>query len=78
MINDSIKILKGIGDKRLISFNEYGIYTIKDLLYHFPYKYKDISIREYFSDKQNGEEIVSYVKITSKIFGKSTIDNWKL
>ncbi|MEX1377552.1 MAG: ATP-dependent DNA helicase RecG [Eubacteriales bacterium] len=70
MINSSIKILKGIGEKRLISFNEFGIYTIKDLLYHFPYKYKDITLREYFLDKMNGDEVVAFVKIASKPYYK--------
>ena len=51
MIDTSIEILKGIGEKRKVSFNEYGIYTIRDLLYHFPYKYKDITKRELFKDK---------------------------
>ena len=70
MINSSIEILKGIGEKRRLSFNDYGIYTIKDLLYHFPYKYKDITVREYFSEKADGDEIVAFVKITSKPYYK--------
>lgn len=70
MLDNSIDILKGIGEKRRSSFNNYGIYTIRDLLYHFPYKYKDITQKEYFSDKIDGDEIVAWVKITSKPFLK--------
>ncbi len=70
MLNKSIETLKGIGDKRKESLNVYGIYTIKDLLFHFPYKYKDITKREFFSEKENEDEIVSFVKVVSKPFYK--------
>ncbi|MBN2878125.1 MAG: ATP-dependent DNA helicase RecG [Clostridia bacterium] len=68
MLTDSIKILKGIGEKRQKSLNDMGIYTIKDLLYHFPYKYKDISQKEFFENKVNGDEIAANVKVTGKPF----------
>ena len=70
MIDSSIEILNGIGKKRKDSLNAFGIYTIRDLLYHFPYKYKDISQREFFADKFDGDEIVSWVTIVSKPFFK--------
>lgn len=70
MIDNSIEILKGIGEKRKIAFNEYGIYTIRDLLYHFPYKYKDITKREFFKDKIEGDEIVSWVSVAGKPYYK--------
>lgn len=70
MIDNSIEILKGIGEKRKVSFNEYGIYTIRDLLYHFPYKYKDITKRELFKDKIDGDEIVSWVRVAGKPYYK--------
>ena len=65
MLDKSIDILKGIGEKRKASLNAYGIYSIRDLLYHFPYKYKDITQREFFAEKINEEEIVSSVKVVS-------------
>jgi len=68
VLTDSIKILKGIGDKREKSLNDMGIYTIKDLLYHFPYKYKDISQKELFENKINGDEIAANVTVASKPF----------
>ncbi len=37
----SVRYLKGIGPKRVISFNKIGIYTIDDLFYYFPRRYED-------------------------------------
>ena len=70
MLDKSIETLKGIGAKRKESLNDYGIYTIRDLLFHFPYKYKDITKKEFFSEKSNDDEIVSFVKVISKPYFK--------
>lgn len=43
--NSSLRYLKGIGPKREAAFNKLGVYTIKDLLYFFPFRYED---RRYF------------------------------
>ncbi len=40
-ITDSVQYLKSIGPKRVKSFENIGIKTIKDLLYFFPTKYLD-------------------------------------
>jgi len=40
-INSSIKILKGVGEKKSCLFNKLGVLTIKDLLYFFPRTYED-------------------------------------
>lgn len=42
-IFSDVKNLSGVGKKRLSLYNKLGIYTIKDLLYHFPSKYTDYS-----------------------------------
>lgn len=42
-INDSIEILKGVGPKTLKLLNNLGIFTIEDLLYHYPNRYEDSS-----------------------------------
>ncbi len=43
-LEDDIKFLKGVGPKRsALLGKELGIFTFKDLLYHFPYKYIDRS-----------------------------------
>ena len=44
ILDQDIKYLKGVGPKRSVLLaRELNIYTFKDLLYHFPYKYIDRS-----------------------------------
>ena len=38
--NTSISIIKGLGKKYVDILNEYGIYTVKDLLFAYPYRYE--------------------------------------
>ena len=56
-IFSDVKNLSGVGKKRLSLYNKIGIYTIKDLLYHFPSKYTDYSsptaIQDTFLDEVN-------------------------
>lgn len=66
MLDKSIEIIKGIGTKRKESLNAIGIYTIRDLLYHFPYAYKDIEKKEYFRDKNVGDEIAAKVTVITE------------
>ncbi|MEM7816401.1 MAG: ATP-dependent DNA helicase RecG [Candidatus Aenigmatarchaeota archaeon] len=40
-LNKPIRFLKGIGPKKEKVFNNLGIYTVKDLLYYFPFRYED-------------------------------------
>ncbi|MFH0733112.1 MAG: ATP-dependent DNA helicase RecG [bacterium] len=42
-LNNPIKYLKSIGDKRAIAFAQIGITCIKDLLFYFPFKHLDRS-----------------------------------
>ncbi|EJX07663.1 ATP-dependent DNA helicase RecG, partial [gut metagenome] len=49
-----IKYLQGVGPQRAAVLNkELGIYSLRDLLYYFPYKYVDRS-RIYFISELNG------------------------
>lgn len=41
--NSSIKEIRGIGDTLASLFEKLNIFTIKDLLFHIPYKYQDTS-----------------------------------
>jgi len=65
LLDTDIKFLPGVGPKRaeLLS-SEAGIYTFRDLLYYFPFKYVDktrfFSVRELDTDMQ-------YVQIRGKI-----------
>ena len=54
--NTPIFELKGIGPRSLLLYENLGIYTVKDLLFHIPFRYQDtseiISIKEF---KERGE-----------------------
>ncbi len=42
MIRDiSIRYLKGVGPRREEGFNKIGLFTLKDLVYYFPFRYED-------------------------------------
>jgi len=41
MNNTSIRYLKGVGPNKEAAFNRAGVYTVKDLLYYFPFRYED-------------------------------------
>lgn len=45
-ITDSVGCVKSIGPKRVEHLKELGIVTVKDLLFHFPFRYEDIQIRQ--------------------------------
>ena len=40
-LNLPIQYLKTVGPQRALILQKLGIYTIRDLLYHFPYRYED-------------------------------------
>ena len=42
-VYDSVLAVKGVGAKSLSLFEKLGIFTVKDLLYYFPYSYRDYS-----------------------------------
>lgn len=46
MLTDPVKQIKGVGDKLSEELAEMGIYTIKDLMLHFPYRYDIFEVKE--------------------------------
>ena len=56
-LSDSIRYVKGIGDKRAQLFERLGIYTAQDLLYHLPRDYEDRSVIKNISDLFDGESV---------------------
>lgn len=44
--NATIHQLKGVGPKTATLFQSIGIYTIKDLMFHFPFRFEDLQARE--------------------------------
>lgn len=45
-LTDSVGVLKGVGQKRLVGLNKLGINTINDLLTYYPRRYDDLSIKD--------------------------------
>ncbi len=56
-LSDSIRYVKGIGEKRAQLFERLGIYTVQDLLYHLPRDYEDRSVIKNISDLFDGESV---------------------
>ncbi|MEG2381831.1 MAG: ATP-dependent DNA helicase RecG, partial [Oscillospiraceae bacterium] len=56
-LNDSIKYLKGIGEKRAELFHRLGVFTLRDLLYHLPRGYEDRTQMHDISDLIAGESV---------------------
>lgn len=45
-LQDSVMVLPGVGPKRLTALNQLGINTIYDLLFYFPFRYEDLSVKD--------------------------------
>lgn len=58
-IQDSVEVLSGVGAKRLEALHSLGIYSIYDLITHFPFRYEDIQVRSL-------DEIEDQEKVTLK------------
>lgn len=64
---DSIRYLKGIGEKRAELFQKLGVFTIEDLLYHLPRGYEDrTDIRE-IADLKEGESVCVRVSLAGGV-----------
>jgi ATP-dependent DNA helicase RecG len=56
----SLRYLKGVGPKKEAAFNDLGVYTTKDLLYYFPFRYEDR--RNYKKIKELKEDEIALIK----------------
>jgi len=64
-LNQSVTVLKGIGEETADSFAEMKILTIQDLLEYFPYRYEDYSLRD-LTEVQHDEKITVEGKVHSE------------
>lgn len=65
ILNQDIKFLKGVGPNRAKTLgDELKVFTVRDLLYTFPFKYIDRSV--IFTIRELREDM-SYVQIVGKI-----------
>lgn len=66
-----IKYLQGVGPQRAAVLNkELGIYSLRDLLYYFPYKYVDRS-RIYLISELNGN--MPYIQLKGRVVSFETV-----
>ena len=63
--NLPIRYLKGVGPKKEVVFNKLGVYTVKDLLYYFPFRYEDRRNVKKISQLKEGELSVVKGKVLS-------------
>ncbi len=64
-LTDSIRFIKGIGEKKAVKLEKLNIRTVEDLLYHLPARYEDRTQVKRFSEIANDERICSYGTILS-------------
>jgi len=55
-LNQSITVIKGIGEETAEIFSEMKIFTIQDLLDYFPYRYEDYRLRD-ITEVQHDEKV---------------------
>ncbi len=71
VLSQNIQYLHGVGPRRAQLLNEeLGIYTLHDLLYHFPYRYIDRSRIYTVHDLSDG---MQYVQLKGRILGYETL-----
>ena len=73
---DSISRIKGVGSQRTRIFNEFGIQSIKDILYYFPRRYLDRTILSSISDLKKGNNVTLIAQVET--FGEKRIRRGKM
>ncbi|MBQ5669061.1 MAG: DNA helicase RecG, partial [Peptococcaceae bacterium] len=54
-IQDSVTVLKGVGKQKAADLSKLGIWTVGDLLGHFPYRYEDRSHMKPLREMREGD-----------------------
>ena len=68
-LDNDIKILKGVGEKRAELYYKLGIFSVNDLLNYYPRRYVDFSIASPISELISGETMaISAVVLSKKEF----------
>ncbi|MGO4887820.1 ATP-dependent DNA helicase RecG [Anaerobacillus sp. MEB173] len=73
MLNQPVTAIKGIGEEKANELESLRIYTIKDLLEYFPYRYEDYRLKD-LADTKHDERVTIVGKVHSepslRYFGK--------
>ena len=64
-LTDSIRFIKGIGEKKAKRLEKLNIKTIEDLLFHFPMRYEDRSICKSLDEIANDEKVCAHGRIVN-------------
>jgi ATP-dependent DNA helicase RecG len=64
-INQSVTAITGVGEETAEALTEIKVYTIKDLLEYFPYRYEDYRIRD-LADVKHDEKVTIEGKVHSE------------
>ena len=71
MLDNSIKFVQGVGEARAkLLEKELGIVTMRDMLYHFPFRYIDRS-RTYKVREVTEDTASAYIQLRVRVTGKS-------
>ncbi len=71
MLDSSIKFVQGVGEVRAkLLEKELGIVTMRDMLYHFPFRYIDRS-RTYKVREVTEDNTSAYIQLRVRVIGKS-------
>ena len=71
MLDNSIKFVQGVGEVRAkLLEKELGIVTMRDMLYHFPFRYIDRS-RTYKVREVTEDNASAYIQLRVRVIGKS-------
>ena len=56
-LSDSVKTVKGVGDKSLALLQKLNIYTVRDLLRHYPTDYDNFKMPVHINTVSEGETV---------------------
>lgn len=66
-IQDPVSVLSGIGEKRVEALNDLGIYTVEDLLTHYPFRYEDLTVKAIDEIEDNEKVVLEGVAISDGV-----------
>ena len=61
------KYIKGVGPNRIKQLNKLGIYTLEDIISHYPRGYENRGIKKEIASLADGEEALIEAKCVSKM-----------